>query len=394
MYPLKAVLIDCQETDVPELRHELSNLGVQLEAEYPDVKAVIAGLTALQEEKRLFLIRVSSISDLRQLERLNEAFVGRPILALLDAGSDPANVTGAMRAGAAQVVLIPLQSDDFRNAMERIAQQFGYLAHASKLIAVTGGTEGCGATTIAINLASEIARLYQVPTILLEMSLRMGRIASYLDLEPRITTHELLSDTERMDIEVVQQALLKVEDHLRVLVGPFKGIPTGKITTQQVGRLVDLVRRLAHVVVLDMPYTFDDVYFDTIAVADQIVLVGEQNVPSIQALKMLGDTLRKIEGVGSQYVVINRYDPSQAEFRTTQLKTILQVPQLYTITNEWNAMLAATNNGRVLHQQSPKCRALGNVDTLAQSLMGVSLPKRPSWISTCLKRLVPTTTLN
>lgn len=268
MYPLKAILIGCETEDLSPLRHDLANQGVAIDVEFSDVADTIAKLASAPEAKRLFILIVRTPADLHQLERLNDTFVGRPILAMLQTPTDPALILRAMRSGAAQVIPVPYESEDFRLTLERIARQFGYSSSASKVIAVTGVSEGCGATAIAINLASEIAQLHQRSCILVELSLRLGRLAGYLDLEPYYTTHSLLSDVERMDIDTVRQALSKMADNFHVLAGPYKGIAALQPDPQHVVRLVDLVRRLADVVVLDMPCTFDDVYFESIAHAD------------------------------------------------------------------------------------------------------------------------------
>jgi len=379
MYPLKAILVGCDEADHPEVRHELDSVGVVIQASFNDVLSAISGLASSVDEKLLFVMLLRSPSQARQLEKLNDAFVGRPILALLSGGADPGLMVEAMRCGAAQVIGLPFSSEDFQRALERIARQFGYSGSASRVIAVTGVTEGCGATTLAINLAAEIAHLARSHTILAELSLRLGRVATLLDLEPRFTTHDLISDPERMDIEVVRQALTEVGDHFAVLAGPYKGISSLKPMTPHVVRLVDYARRLAQVVVLDMPYTFDEVYFGTIATADQVVIVGEQNIPTIRALKTVRETLQKVEGMGTQYLVINRFDASLSEFSRKHMTELLGVPHIYTVANDWSNLAQATNNGRVLRAENPHAPALADIDTLARTLLGIQEAEHRHW---------------
>jgi len=80
VYPLKAVLINCEGDQIPELRHELANQGVSVEGTFPDVKSLLADPATPQEEKRLYIMNVQSSGELQHMERLNEAFIGRPIL--------------------------------------------------------------------------------------------------------------------------------------------------------------------------------------------------------------------------------------------------------------------------------------------------------------------------
>ena len=78
------------------------------------------------------------------------------------------------RAGAAQVVQLPLDRNDFHSALIMIAAQFGRTSLDRHVFAVTGATGGCGATTIAVNLAAEIANQIGQSTILAEMTLQMA----------------------------------------------------------------------------------------------------------------------------------------------------------------------------------------------------------------------------
>jgi Flp pilus assembly CpaE family ATPase len=217
----------------------------------------------------------------------------------------------------------------------------------------------------------------------------MGRVADYLDLEPRFTTHDLISDPERMDIDTVKHALAPVAENFSVLSGPCKGISSLKPLTAHVVRLVDYLRRLAQIVVLDMPYTFDDIYFGTIAAADQVIIVGEQSVPGVRALKTVRDTIKKVEGVGEQFLVINRYDSKRSDFTCKHLQELLGAGKIYTIANDWSNFTEASNNGRLLRAQNSHSPALRDIDALARVLLGLEEPATLGWrLPKFLRRLV------
>ncbi len=115
-----------------------------------------------------------------------------------------------------QVVLLPFQRSDFGAALDCIAVQFGMAPARAQTIAIAGASGGCGATTLAINLAYEIACAKKLKCILMELSLRMGALASYLDLQPRFTTSDLLFD-KSVDSAAVKQSLTVINDELSVL---------------------------------------------------------------------------------------------------------------------------------------------------------------------------------
>jgi len=378
MYPLNVILIRFTETEAQfEVRRELDSVAAVVEADYPDIPATVAGLPLASPAKRLLLIYLKSADELNQLEQLNAAFPGHPILALLEAGQDATAVIQAMRAGASQVVLLPLVAEDLRAALHRLAQQYGQAPHEATVIAVSGVSEGCGATTIALNLAREIAQVYERPCILVEFAFQMGQLACYLNIEPRFTTHDLLSDIDRLDIEGVRRALTTVAKDCSVLVGPYEGIVPVAVAPQEVVRLLNYLRQLAGVVVIDMPYHFDAVYFEVLAQAQRLVLIADQKIPSLHALRLVLEAVAQKEIAASKFLVVNRYDPRNKAFGVKRLQELLGTKHLLTIANDYPQLVATANDGRALRDLAPTCRTLADIDRLAARVLGVEQPPPP-----------------
>src|SRR5262245_58808998 len=160
------------------------------------------------------------------LAHLTAAVPGQPVIALLPAGADVAALLAAQRAGAAQVVPLPLRGDDFAQALDRVLAQFAPPPRAAAVIAVCGVSGGCGSTTVALNLACELglgaAGAARGGCLLVELTRQMGTLASYLDVQPAVTTPELLADASRLSTQGIRQALTNVAPGLDVLVGPYQ----------------------------------------------------------------------------------------------------------------------------------------------------------------------------
>ncbi|MBL8796279.1 MAG: hypothetical protein JNM56_20435 [Planctomycetia bacterium] len=389
MYPLNVVLVGFVETDALfDLRRELHNASVAVETEYPDVPAALAALPLLPNAKRLFTLFIKAEPDLKELEKLNEVFPGQPIMALLDPVCDAGMVLKAMRAGAAQVVVLPFAADDFQAAMKRLALQFGQVQTDATVIAVSGVSEGCGATTLSVNLAREIAHVHRTPCILAELSFQMGRLACYLNVEPHFTTADLLGDIDRIDLEAIRRALTEVAPNFSILAGPYQGIVPVEAPVSSVVRLLNYLRQLARVVIVDMPARFDATYFDTLAVASRVMLVAEQKVPSLHALRLVLDSLEQREVVAAKHVVINRYDPTNEAFSLKRLEELLKPERLLTVANDYPHLAAAVNAGRALRDTAPHCRALHDIDHLAAIVLGAEKP--PTQHESFLSKLMHT----
>ena len=119
---------------------------------------------------------------------------------------------------------------------------------------------GTGATTLAVNLAWELASIETkdspAPRVcLLDLDLQYGSVATYLDLPRREAVFALLSDTEAMDDESFSQALITFEDKLQVLTAPSDLLPLDFVAPEDVGRIIEVARRNYDYVIVDMPST-------------------------------------------------------------------------------------------------------------------------------------------
>jgi Flp pilus assembly CpaE family ATPase len=161
--------------------------------------------------------------------------------------------------------------------------------------------------------------------------------------------------------------------------------------------LIGSVRQMVEVVVLDMPYTFDDLYFEALSVADQIVLVARSSSPSVWALKVVAEAVAQRALGVTQHLVINRYGPQEEEFTTAELSKALSAQRIWTIANDPKAFEAAMKNGRSLRQESKGLGAWTGIAALANHIiLGTKIPIAPkrtaswsTWVAALFRRAPP-----
>ncbi|MEM9873018.1 MAG: AAA family ATPase [Pseudomonadota bacterium] len=184
----------------------------------------------------------------------------------------PASLHQLLRQGADEFVPYPLPEGELQQAVERIrtaqqpqAVETGRTAQLKSgtnkqgAVFVTHGIAGgTGATTLAVNLAWELAELCagDTPNVcLLDLDFQFGTASTYLDLPRREAVFEMLSDTESMDDETFGQSLLTYGDKLQVLTAPSDMIPLDIVTPEDITRVIDIARAHFDYVVIDMPST-------------------------------------------------------------------------------------------------------------------------------------------
>ena len=183
----------------------------------------------------------------------------------------PAALHSLLRQGADEFVPYPLPEGELAKAISRVRAaeevtlepQSGpnLKAGAQKdgaLIVVHGLAGGVGSTTMAVNLAWELATGDKNAThsvCLIDLDLQYGAVATFLDLPRREAVYEMLSDTETMDEEIFGQSMVVYEDVLNVLTAPPEMLPLDLITSEDVTRVLDMARNQFDYVVVDMPST-------------------------------------------------------------------------------------------------------------------------------------------
>ncbi len=183
----------------------------------------------------------------------------------------PAALHSLLRQGADEFVPYPLPEGELAQAIDRIrAKDQAPIADAATpklkagadkdgaLIVVHGLAGGTGSTTLAVNLAWELANASKdnPPSVcLLDLDLQFGAVATYLDLPRREVVYEMLSDTESLDEESFGQALLTYEDKIQVLTAPTDMLPLDLITSEDVNRVLSIARNQFDYVIVDMPST-------------------------------------------------------------------------------------------------------------------------------------------
>ncbi|PRY76963.1 pilus assembly protein CpaE [Yoonia maritima] len=176
-----------------------------------------------------------------------------------------------LREGGDEFVPYPLPENELARAIERVLtadptpqhapgdKQFNASGnHSGVVIPVHGVAGGTGATTMAVNMAWELANVdkEEPPKVcLLDLDFQFGSVSTYLDLPRREAVLEMLTDTESMDSEAFMASLLTFDDKVHVLTAPTDMIPLDMITPEDIGRVIEMARVNFDYVLIDMPST-------------------------------------------------------------------------------------------------------------------------------------------
>lgn len=365
-----ALLIGCSEIAAAGLRQQLHRLSIVVEQEYANWASLSDDEMPSGDVPRLVLVEVAEPADYDGIRQLALHYPSWPLVAIVALPAEDGAVLKAMRAGAGQVVPLPIDPPELNQAIQSLLErQLGTGTGAESTIAVCGVTGGCGATTLAVNLAYEISCGEEFGCLLVDMSLQLGNLTAHLDIQPRHTTQDLLAAIDHLDEWLMEQAVARFGNNLRVIAGPYRTLDPGNVSPAAVRRLLEVVSRLSRTLVLDIPGTYDHLFFETLSTATDILLVGEQEFPAIGRLRLLDQILEREVPSVRRTVVINRYDPRLRDFDVPRLQKMLGRDEIHTIANDHKAVTAAINSGRPLRLRAPESRIVSDIAALVDNLL-------------------------
>ena len=199
------------------------------------------------------------------------------------------------------------------------------------IIAVWGPAGAPGRTIVALNLASELARLGQ-PTVLVDADTYGGCIAqslSLLDEAPGLAAATRSADQGTLDLAALARLAPEVSPGLRVLTGIPKAERWPELRAAALEHVLTLTRRLARFTVIDCGFSLEDdeeLSYDTLAprrnaatltslaVADQVLAIGAGDPIGLQRLVRGLQELGTVAGPAPT-VVINKVRSSAVGVR-------------------------------------------------------------------------------
>lgn len=265
-------------------------------------------------------------------------------------------------------------------------EQAGPLDSLGRIVAVWGPTGAPGRTTVAVNLAAELAGL-AVPTLLVDADTYggcVGQVLSLLDEAPGLAAATRAAEQGTLDRAALSRVAPQVTRGLRVLTGLPKAERWPEIRPAALERVLTVGRSLAQVVVVDCGFSLEDdeeLSYDTLAprrnaatlttlaVADELLAVGGCDPVGLQRLVRGLQELGTVQSPPPR-VVVNRVRASavgrgpQDRVRES-LRRFAGVDHVEFVPDDRAALDAALLEGRTLAECAPQSPARAAIRDLA-----------------------------
>jgi pilus assembly protein CpaE len=248
-----------------------------------------------------------------------------------------------MRAGASEFVAEPIDAAQLAETVRRLVGERQVMT-AGEVYAFVGAKGGVGTTTMAVNVATVLARS-KARVLLMDLHLAHGDTSVLLGAEPRFSLVDALENTHRLDEAFFKGLITPTKAGPDLLASSDRALvqSTGM---QQFRAVVDFSTRLYRYVVLDVPRS-DAAALDALDEATTIIVVANQELSAVRSASRISHGLRQRYGKERVRVVVSRFD-KQSDISQADVERVVGVKVKHLVPSDYRLALQALNQGRPL----------------------------------------------
>lgn len=244
-------------------------------------------------------------------------------------------------------------------------------APRGRSFAFFGARGGAGSSTAAQNFAWHLSRHLAEPVIYIDLDLWFGTSLLAFNLEAKQTVADALAHPERLDEVMMERCLIDYDDNLRILASAGDCRTAPPVTLDAVEALLDIARKLASSVVLDLPHQWTDWTKHCLEVADEAVITVLPDFASARDGKTIIEALSAGRGGTPAKLLLNKLDSGKkTQLTGRDFKEALGVASALTLPFEPALFGEAANRGQMLGEVNKGHKAVLAFEQFAASLTG------------------------
>ena len=251
---LRVLLVGEDEGRRAEIKTALENLGdppLEIVAVTPQVGAQDSN-GAAPPDVTMVVFNGNEDASLSYLQKQSERSP-RPVLFALVREKSPGLMRQILRAGADELLFLPLEPGDATRALLKISESHRReeKEQGGIVCSVVSTVGGVGVSSLAANLALALRYTLSKRVALVDLDLQSGGLAVALNLEPERTIMGLTEQDKKLDSIQLESALSKHPSGIYLLAAPKRIEDSELVSDVTLGSALDLLRRLFDFVVVD-----------------------------------------------------------------------------------------------------------------------------------------------
>ncbi len=324
---------------------------------------------------------------------------GVPILAIAQTAGLEERIS-LLEANADDVISRPLDGPELTSRVEALtlraqrgldrggpeANSIGDFG-GRRVVAVFSPKGGVGTTTMATNLALIAAERHPNQTLLIDLDLSFGQVASHLNLTPKQTMLELARDTAALhDAELFRTYAIHHPGNLQIIPAPPGPGFSSLITSDHVELVLARAVEAYQIVVIDAGTALDDRVLVVFGRSDTTIVPVLPEIPALNSVHVMLDQLSEIGALGGSTMFVLNNAFARDLLKRSDIETALGAKIAADLPYDPMVYLKAVNEGVPVVRSSPKSIPAERLRALADLVFGPVVTDAPAPVERKEKR--------
>lgn len=327
-------------------------------SESTDKSVLIADLSNNKSDKLALIQKISSLNK------------NCKVLAMSDNPSVNL-IIEIMRSGAKEFVPIPIIKGEFLESLKKLIEEpiNQKSKNKCKIISVFSNKGGIGKTSLATNLALELAKITKENIALIDLNFQTGDITTFLDLKPSFNISYMLENIDKINETFLLSTLERYKGtSLYVLADPPYFKQADNIKPQQITKLFNTLKDTFSYIIVDVEASFEGKNIAALDNSDLILLVTVANLPALRNTQRCLELFDKLGyDKNKTQIVVNRYMEND-EIKQEDVKKVLSKDIYWKVPNNYFAIMSSINKGIPVSEMNPSTNVAQSYRELAKHI--------------------------
>lgn len=240
-----------------------------------------------------------------------------------------------------------------------------------KVIAFIGAKGGAGSSVVAHNAAFAIANLTHDDVTVIDLDVPFGSSDVNFNRDAPQGVRQALADPTRLDEVLLQRFMVNYGEHVQVLSAAPSLEGDHYIDPRALEALIEIARRNAPWVILDLPHIWLEWVRQALLQADDIVVTATPDLCSLRNTRNLNDFLvNRRTNDRHPFLVLNRIGGSKSDISPKEFGAAVGVMPSVALNDEPSVFAAAANNGQMVEEVGARSKTAEALRKFAQTLTG------------------------
>jgi pilus assembly protein CpaE len=352
---LRSIII-CPDSEVSnQLEATLAALGeaavFRTLSHYPPVPDLVRTLRAHAPD--LIFLSFEAVDQAQAVVKYLEEESEDAQIVGIHRACDPSVLRAMMRLGVREFVAFPFDrqslSDSLRHAAALLQRKPAAYVTTTQIFSFLPSKAGVGTSTLALNVASALARDPAGRVLLSDFDLNSGMVRFLLKLQNSFSILDAVEHSAAMDENLWPQLVTAIGNLDVLHAGQIN--PSLRIEPTQIRNLIQFMRRNYRAMCFDLSGNLERYSIEIMQESKRILLVCTPEIPSLHLAREKMNYLRTLDLTGRISIVLNRVSKKPL-FTKEQVAEIVGATVIDIVPNDYEGVNNATHSGSFVDEKS------------------------------------------